>query len=39
MSETEPPPILGSWGRLYTLVLGALVLWILGFWAFGRAFS
>ena len=27
--EHEPPPILGTWGRLYTLVIGALVVVIV----------
>jgi hypothetical protein len=35
----EPPPILGSWPRLYALVLGVLVVLILLFGAFTRAFS
>jgi len=29
----EPPPLMGSWGRLYALVLGFLVLQILLYWA------
>lgn len=25
----EPPPVLGTWKRIYALVLGLLLLWIL----------
>ena len=40
MSTTEaPPPVGGSWGRLYGLVLAALALSIVLLRAFGRAFS
>ena len=40
MSEPEaPPPVGGSWGRLYTLVLAALAVSILLLRAFARAFS
>jgi hypothetical protein len=35
----EPPPVLKSWGRIYALVLLNLLLCILLFYAFGRAFS
>lgn len=38
MSE-EPSPILGSWKRLYTLVLGELVLCILLFRLFSWVYS
>ncbi len=34
----EPPPVLGSWGRLYALVLGMLALAILLLGLFSRAF-
>lgn len=34
----EPPPVLGSWIRLYALVLGVLVLCIALFALFGRYF-
>ena len=34
----EPPP-LGTWGRMYALVLGNLAFWILVFYAFTRAFE
>ena len=27
-----PPPLLGSWNRLYAVVVGELLLCILGFW-------
>ena len=33
----EPPPILGRWSRLYTLVLTALAIEIAIFWAITRA--
>ena len=44
MPMTEPekdgaPPLLGSWKRLYALVLGELVLCILLFRLFSWAFS
>jgi len=35
----EPPPVLGSWPRLYLLVIGVLLVLILLFGAFTRAFS
>ena len=35
----EPPPILGSWPRVYLAVLGWLALLILLFWLFTRAFT
>ncbi len=35
----EPPPFLGSWGRLYAAVILNLVLLILLFYAFRRAFE
>lgn len=34
----EPPP-LGTWPRMYAVVLGSLALWILLFYAFMRVFS
>lgn len=34
----EPPPILGSWNRLYALVIGGLVACILLFALFARVF-
>ncbi len=38
--EREPgPPVLGTWNRIYALVLGMLLLDILLFHAFGRFFS
>lgn len=33
------PPVLGTWRRIYALVLGCLALWILLFLLFERAFS
>jgi hypothetical protein len=41
-AETPPedlPPPLGSWLRLYTLVLGALAIEIVGLWVVARAFG
>jgi hypothetical protein len=35
----EAPPLLGSWKRLYAIVLGELLLCILLFWLFSRTFS
>ncbi len=35
----EPPPIGGSWRVLYAVVIGNLVLLILLFYAFTKAFS
>ena len=35
----EPPPIGGSWGRLYTVVLLGLALLIIAFTAITRHFS
>jgi hypothetical protein len=35
----EEPPPLGSWGRMYALVLGVLAALILLFTLFTRAFS
>ncbi len=35
----EPPPILGTWPRLYALVLAVLAADILVFWLVTRFFS
>ena len=35
----EPPPLLGSWRRLYVLVLGELMLLVLLFHALTRCSS
>lgn len=35
----EPPPILGTWRRLYTFVVVYLVALILLFYLFGRIFA
>lgn len=37
--EENPPPILSSWGRLYTLVLLNLIVLIAIFYIFTRAFQ
>ncbi len=33
----EPPPILGTWRRVYGAVVVYLAVLILAFWAFGRS--
>lgn len=35
----EPPPLLGTWRRVYLAVLGWLGLLIFLFWLFTRAFN
>lgn len=35
----EPPPFLGTWRRIYTLVLAYLALLITTFYIFTRIFS
>lgn len=35
----EPPPIVGSWSRLYLLVIGFLITLIVLFGMFARMFS
>lgn len=35
----DRPPLLGSWSRLYALLLGALALQILAFWLVTRAYA
>jgi hypothetical protein len=37
--KEEPPPILGSWPRLYKVIILYLVLVISLFYAFTRAFN
>jgi hypothetical protein len=37
--EDEPPPILGSWRRVYTAVLLHLLFWIGVFYAFTVEFD
>ena len=32
----EPPPILGTWRRVYCAVVAYLAVLILAFWVFGR---
>jgi hypothetical protein len=38
-AEDEPPPLLGSWRRIYILVLCYLALLIGGFYIFTRVFA
>jgi hypothetical protein len=37
--QDEPPPFLGSWRRVYTVVLVYLAFLIVAFYAFTRAFA
>ena len=37
--DDEPPPILGTWRRIYIAVLLWLALMIVLFWLFTRAFN
>lgn len=37
--EDEPPPVMGSWRRLYTVVLIHLAFWIAVFYAFTVQFD
>jgi hypothetical protein len=37
--SNEGPPFFSSWGRMYTFVLGVLLLLIVLFALLGRAFS
>ena len=37
-SDEESAPILGTWPRVYALVLGLLVVWIVLFAAFTAAY-
>jgi len=37
--EDEPRPPGGSWNRLYAIVIGFLILQIIAYWLFTRAFS
>ena len=37
--EDEPPPILGTWRRIYIIVLCYLTLLIAGFYVFTRVFE
>ena len=38
-SEDEPPPILGSWRRIYIIVLCYLAFLVVGFYVFARVFD
>lgn len=37
--EDEPPPPGGSWNRLYLVVIGFLIIQIIAYWLFTKAFS
>jgi hypothetical protein len=37
VTDDEPPPILGTWRRIYIVVLCYLALLIVAFYIFGRA--
>jgi len=39
LPDDDPPPILGSWPRIYTAVLAFLALLIAAFYAFTRIFA
>ena len=38
-AEDEPPPILGTWRRIYILVLCYLAMLVAGFYVFTRVFA
>jgi hypothetical protein len=38
-ADDEPPPIMGSWRRIYIFVLCYLALLIAGFYVFTRVFA
>jgi hypothetical protein len=38
-SEDEPPPILGTWRRIYILVLLYVAVIVVAFYAFAKAFD
>ena len=37
--EDEPPPILGSWRRIYIIILLYLAVLVVAFYVFARAFD
>lgn len=37
--DEEPPPLLGTWNRLYGVLLTTLVLQIVFFWLLTRAYT
>jgi len=37
--EETPPPLLGSWNKLYTLVFSTLVILIILFYIFTKVFE
>lgn len=39
VDDAAPPPVFGSWSRMYAVVIGALAVEILIFYLFTRAFS
>jgi hypothetical protein len=39
VSLEEPPPVLGTWNRLYALVIGVLAVQILVYWLITRAYA
>jgi hypothetical protein len=39
IAPEDPPPVLGSWNRIYALVIGVLAACIGLFWLFARTFS
>lgn len=39
LAEEEPPPVLGTWGRVYAFVVVYLAAVIVLFYFFSRSFS
>ncbi len=37
--EDEPPPILGTWRRIYVIILCYLAFLVVGFYIFTRVFA
>jgi len=35
----DAPPLLGTWRNIYLAVVGALTLYILGLWLFGKVYA
>lgn len=38
-NDENPPPVGGTWNRLYAIVLGELALLVFLFWLFTKAFE
>ena len=37
--DNEPPPVLGSWRRVYAVVIGALLAQVALYWWLGRVYG